>query len=45
MKIEISHIAKLPTKHGNFLIQSFKEGIKEHLVVMSEDFNESVPIK
>ncbi len=40
MKIEISHIAKLPTKHGNFLIQSFKEGIKEHLVVMSEDFNE-----
>lgn len=40
MKIEISHIAKLPTKHGNFFIQSFKEGIKEHLVVMSEDFNE-----
>lgn len=43
MKIEISHIAKLPTKHGNFLIQSFKEGIKEHLVVMSEDFNEVSP--
>jgi GTP cyclohydrolase II len=43
MKIEISHIAKLPTKHGNFLIQSFKEGIKEHLVVMSEDFNEISP--
>ncbi len=43
MKIEISHIAKLPTKHGNFLIQSFKEGFKEHLVVMSEDFNEVSP--
>ncbi|MDD2699132.1 MAG: GTP cyclohydrolase II [Arcobacteraceae bacterium] len=38
MKIETSNIANLPTKHGNFLIQSFKEGIKEHLVIMSKEY-------
>jgi len=40
MKIEVSSVAKLPTKHGDFLIQSFKEpianGIKEHLVVFTK---------
>ncbi len=39
MNIETSSIAKLPTTHGNFFIQSFKEGIKEHLVVMSKDYS------
>lgn len=41
MNIEVSNIAKLPTTHGNFLIQSFKEGSKEHLAVMSEIFDGS----
>ncbi|HFU74808.1 MAG TPA: GTP cyclohydrolase II [Arcobacter sp.] len=41
MNIEISNIAKLPTKHGDFLIQSFKEGSKEHLVIMTEEFDGS----
>lgn len=41
MKIEISAIAKLPTTHGNFFIQSFKEGTKEHLVVMSKEYSKA----
>ena len=36
MKLEISDIATLPTKHGTFSIQSFKEGPKEHLVIFSQ---------
>jgi len=38
--IEISQIATLPTKHGTFKIQAFKEegmGGKEHLAVFTED--------
>jgi GTP cyclohydrolase II len=35
--IEISNIAKLPTTHGEFLIQSFKEGPKEHLAIFTDD--------
>ena len=41
MNIEVSNIAKLPTTHGDFLIQSFKEGVKEHLVVMTKEFDGS----
>ena len=37
MKIEVSELANLPTTHGNFLIQSFKEGEKEHLVIFTKD--------
>jgi GTP cyclohydrolase II len=37
MNIKISNIAKLPTTHGDFLIQSFKEVLKndskEHLII------------
>lgn len=33
MDIEISSEAKLPSKYGSFVIQAFKEGYKEHLVV------------
>lgn len=36
MKIEISEIANLPSRFGEFKIQSFKEGIKEHLVIFKE---------
>jgi len=43
-KIEVSNVANLPTKHGDFLIQSFKEqqtnGIKEHLVIFTKDLEE-----
>lgn len=45
MNIEISNIANLPTKHGNFLIQSFKEGIKEHLVIMTKDLKDTVNVR
>jgi GTP cyclohydrolase II len=37
MQIEVSKVATLPTIHGDFLIQSFKEGIKEHLVIFTKD--------
>jgi len=39
----ISQSASLPTKHGQFIIQSFKEGGKEHLVIYKEPLGE-VPI-
>ena len=38
MNIEKSNIAKLPTKHGNFLIKAYKLNNQEHLAIMSEDF-------
>ena len=40
MNIEQSQIANLPTVHGNFLIQSFKENHKEHLVIYTKDLGE-----
>jgi len=36
MRINISNIAKLPTRFGDFKIQTFAEGIKEHLVIFKE---------
>ena len=43
MNIEVSNIAKLPTVHGDFLIQSFKEPtdicVKEHLVIFTKDLD------
>ena len=39
MNIEVSNIANLPTKHGDFLIQSFKYKNKEHLVIKTKKFN------
>ena len=35
--IEISQIATLPTKHGTFKIQAFKENEKEHLAVFTDN--------
>jgi GTP cyclohydrolase II len=40
MKIEVSNVANLPTTHGDFLIQSFKEGVKEHLVIFTKNFKD-----
>jgi len=41
--LDISNSANLPTKFGNFKIISFKENIKEHLVIYKEPFDE-IPI-
>lgn len=41
--IDISQIATLPTKHGTFKIQAFKEGDKEHLAIYTDGLCE-VPI-
>ena len=35
--MKISQIASLPTKYGEFKIQSFKEREKEHLVIFTEN--------
>jgi GTP cyclohydrolase II len=43
MNIEISQLANLPTKHGDFKIQSFKQADKEHLAIYSPlcDFDDA----
>lgn len=41
MKIEISEVANLPSRFGTFKIQSFKEGVKEHLVIFKEPLHVS----
>ncbi len=39
--IEISQIASLPTKHGTFKIQAFKDDLgKEHLAVFTENLSQ-----
>ena len=39
--MDISQTANLPTKFGDFKIKSFKEGIKEHLVIYKEPFGDA----
>ena len=41
MRINISNIAKLPTRFGDFKIQTFAEGIKEHLVIFKENLEKT----
>ena len=41
--IVISSVANLPTRYGDFKIQAFKEGDKEHLAIFKEPFND-VPL-
>ena len=43
MNIEISEVANLPSRFGNFKVKAFKQGHKEHLVIYKEKLNE-VPI-
>jgi len=43
LNIEISEVANLPSKFGNFKVKAFKEGVKEHLVIYKEDLD-AVPI-
>jgi GTP cyclohydrolase II len=38
-------LSVFPTKHGDFLIQSFKEGIKEHLVIFTKKLDEIVNLR
>jgi GTP cyclohydrolase II len=37
MNIEISQVANLPSKFGTFKVKAFKEGIKEHLAIYTEN--------
>ncbi|MCF6340910.1 MAG: GTP cyclohydrolase II [Sulfurimonas sp.] len=41
MNIEISQVANLPSKFGNFKVKAFKEGDKEHLVIYSEKLSQT----
>jgi len=43
MNIEISNIANLPSRFGDFKVKAFKEGEKEHLVIYKENLD-TVPI-
>ncbi len=40
-QIEISQVAKLPTKYGLFNIQAFKEGCKEHLAIFTDELSDN----
>jgi GTP cyclohydrolase II len=40
-KIEISNVAMLPTRHGSFRIQAFKEGCREHLALFTDPLPET----
>lgn len=42
-KIKISNFATLPSRFGSFKVQAFKQGEKEHLVIMREPLGE-IPI-
>ncbi|PLY12248.1 MAG: GTP cyclohydrolase II [Sulfurimonas sp.] len=41
MNIEISEIANLPSRFGDFKVKAFKEGCKEHLVIFKENLDET----
>lgn len=43
MNIEISEIANLPSRFGDFKVKAFKEGHKEHLVIYAKNLDE-VPV-
>ncbi len=45
MTLEISEVANLPTKHGTFKIQTFKEHHKEHLVIFTEKLSDTPIIR
>ena len=40
MNIDISQVANLPSKFGNFKVKAFKEGNKEHLVIYKENLDD-----
>nr|WP_321267674.1 GTP cyclohydrolase II [uncultured Sulfurimonas sp.] len=40
MNIEISEVASLPSRFGDFKVKAFKEGKKEHLVIYKKNLSE-----
>jgi len=40
-QIDISEVAKLPTKYGTFNIQAFKEAGKEHLAIYTNELSDN----
>jgi len=43
MNIQISEVANLPSRFGDFKVKAFKEGVKEHLVIYAKEL-EDIPI-
>ncbi len=41
MNIQISEVANLPSRFGDFKVKAFKEGSKEHLVIYKENLDET----
>jgi len=41
MNIQISEVANLPSRFGDFKVKAFKEGVKEHLVIYTENMEET----
>ncbi|GHV07084.1 GTP cyclohydrolase-2 [Campylobacterota bacterium] len=42
--IQISQIANLPTKHGLFKVQAFREESKDHLLIRTENLSGAAPL-
>lgn len=45
MNISISNVANLPSKFGDFKMQSFKEGEKEHLIIYKEPLGKTPVVR
>ena len=45
VNIEISKVANLPTKFGNFKIKAYKENDKEHLVIFSSNLSDPLNLR
>lgn len=45
MNIELSEVAKLPSRFGMFEIQAFKEGVKEHLAIFKAPLLDVVNVR
>ncbi len=45
MEIKVSEVANLPTKYGDFKIQCFQEGCKEHLAIFTEPLGDIPTIR
>jgi GTP cyclohydrolase II len=45
VNIEISKVANLPTKFGNFKIKAYKENNKEHLAIFSSNLSEPLNLR
>lgn len=45
MQLKISNIANLPSKWGEFKIQAFKEGFKEHLCIFKGEIKDGLAVR